>query len=259
MILAVDAGNTTVHFGLCDRRGVCFAFHLPTGERLTAEDYAAAIAAQLARCPAGEATVEGAIISSVVPPLLPPLRAAIRQCTGLTAMEVTPRLCTGLRVMLDDPSQLAGDLVAGAVAAAHKYTLPAIVWDVGTAATVSVVDGQRRFLGGAIMSGPVTALHALSQRAALLPEVAAGAPTRLIGTNTEDCMRSGFFYGAACMIDEYSRRVEEQLGCPATVVLTGGLSSLLADGCRRRVVVDETLVLEGLYLLYGMNGSAGGA
>lgn len=43
------------------------------------------------------------------------------------------------------------------------------------------------------------------------------------------------------------------LGCPCTLVLTGGLGRFVAPLCRREAVYDEDLLLRGLWKLYTVN------
>ena len=59
--------------------------------------------------------------------------------------------------------------------------------------------------------------------------------------------------GIACMIDGMIERYEEELGEKATIVATGGYASLIAPLCRRELIVDPDLVLEGLHIIYKKN------
>ena len=59
--------------------------------------------------------------------------------------------------------------------------------------------------------------------------------------------------GFAAMVDGLAERVEEELGEKATVVLTGSVSALVAPCCRRKIVWDENLQLDGLRLIYEKN------
>ena len=47
--------------------------------------------------------------------------------------------------------------------------------------------------------------------------------------------------------------MEQELGCPCTLVLTGGLGRFVAPLCRREVVYDEDLLLRGLWKLCTAN------
>ena len=64
-------------------------------------------------------------------------------------------------------------------------------------------------------------------------------------------MRSGAVYGA--MIDGMSARFREELGCDAPIIATGGLSREIVTHCRLPVQFDDTLLLDGLRLLWEKN------
>ena len=73
---------------------------------------------------------------------------------------------TGLNILIDNPAQLGSDLVADAVAGINEYPVPLIIFDMGTATTVSAVDRNKNYLGGMILPGIRTSLDALTARAA---------------------------------------------------------------------------------------------
>ena len=60
-------------------------------------------------------------------------------------------------------------------------------------------------------------------------------------------------FGAAAMLDGLLDRMEQELGTPATVVATGGISKFVVPLCRRKLIYDRTLMLKGLNLLYQRN------
>ena len=107
-------------------------------------------------------------------------------------------LKTGLNIVMDNPAQLGSDLVTDAVAAVAEYPKPILIFDLGTATTLSVVDGKgqlhRRHDHAPVSRFP---LEALSSRTSQLPHISLEGPKRLIGTNTVDCMKSGIVYGSA--------------------------------------------------------------
>ena len=63
----------------------------------------------------------------------------------------------------------------------------------------------------------------------------------------------GIMFGAAAMLDGLLDRMEQELGTPATVVATGGISKFVVPLCRRKLIYDRTLMLKGLNLLYQRN------
>ena len=164
-----------------------------------------------------------------------------------------PGVKTGLHILLDNPAQLGSDLVAGAVAAAKLYPVPCAIFDLGTATTISVLDGQGKFRGGIICAGVSMTLDSLSAKTSLLPDVQLACPKKVIGTNTIHSMQSGAVYGTAAMMDGMVDRIEGELGAPVTVVATGSLANVIAPVCRKKVQVCENLLLTGLRIIYEKN------
>ena len=78
-------------------------------------------------------------------------------------------------------------------------------------------------------------------------------PKRVIGKNTIDCMRSGIMYGNAGMIDGILEHMEEELGEPATIIATGGLSRFVVPLCKHKIIYDDALLLKGLMIIYEKN------
>ena len=164
-----------------------------------------------------------------------------------------PGLKTGLNILMDQPGQLGADLVADAVAGISEYPVPLIIFDMGTATTVSVVDSQKHYIGGMILPGIQISLDALTARASQLGGISIEAPRRVIGKNTVECMKSGILYSSAASIDGIIDRMEEELGQKATVIATGGLAKKIVPHCRRQVILDEDLLLKGLMVIYEKN------
>ena len=258
MILAVDAGNTVVRLGCVESGEVKSVSAMEMRRSRTSDEYAVLMGRILELHGLAGADFEGAAISSVVPPLTGALREAVRMVTGREALVVGAGVRTGLNIGIDDPSELGADLVASAVAALELYGAPAIVVDVGTATTMSVIGPNARLLGGAIMPGPDVSAEALYGAASLLPRVPLDAPARCIGRNTVDCMRSGAVFGAAAAIDGMIERMERELGGPAKVVATGALASRIVPHCAREMELDEHMALKGLALIWKRNQAAPG-
>jgi len=155
--------------------------------------------------------------------------------------------------VIDNPAQLGSDLVVDAVASVEEYSVPQIVIDMGTATTISAIDGKKQFLGGAILPGVAVSHDALIGRTSQLPKVAFEKPKRLIGSNTVDSIKSGILYGNAGAIEGIVDRFEEELGEKCTVIATGGLAKVIVPLCKREIIVDEDLLLKGLMLIYEKN------
>ena len=202
-------------------------------------------------------SIEGSIIASVVPQVLNSFQTAIKKLTGKTSLVVGPGLKTGLNIAIENPSQTGADLVVGSVAALREHKPPMIVIDMGTATTMIVLDQTGALIGGCICPGVKISLDALTDRTALLPGLQLDQPKRAIGRNTIDCMRSGIMLGNACMLDGMVERMEAELGCKTTVVVTGGIAKFIVPLCKTPMIYDKDLIVKGLAALYRDNKRKG--
>ena len=253
MLLAIDIGNSNIVIGCMNGTKIEHEFRIATDHVKTSDQYCIDLKNVLSLCDIHVQDLEGVIISSVVPPLLNSFRSAVMKLTGKKPMVVGPGIRTGLNIQIDNPAQIGSDLIVAAVAALHEYSAPLMVVDMGTATTISVIDRSRTYIGGCICPGVRISAEALSSKAALLPGINLDQPKRAIGRNTTDCMRSGIMLGAAAMLDGLIDRMEDELGEPATIVATGGISRFVIPMCRRKVVYDRNLLLKGLAILYENN------
>ncbi len=253
MILAVDIGNTNIVIGAIEKKEIRFISRLETNHNRLEDEYATYILGVLELYGLSKNDFDGAIISSVVPPLSAVLSHAVIKLIGKTPLLLSAGLKTGLNIRTNNPSQLGSDIVADNVAALDVYGGPVIVIDMGTATTISASSADNAFLGCAIIPGVTTSLNALTQKAALLQEISYDAPTHVLGTNTADSMRSGLIYGNASLVDGMIERFIEELGEPAHVIATGGLARHIVPYCKSDIIYDPNLLLTGLYLIYMKN------
>ncbi len=253
MVLAIDIGNTNIVIGCFDGERILFVERVSTSHRATDLEYASMIRMALHIHGAESREIEGAIISSVVPDLTGTVKRAIEKFAGVSAIAVGPGIKTGLSIRIDDPAQLGSDLVVGAVAGINFYPVPLIIVDMGTATTYSVIDGKKNYVGTLISTGMSISADALTSSTSQLPSVGFDLPSRVIGKNTVESMRSGIMYSTAAAIDGVCDRIEQELGERCTVLLTGGLAGAVSSLCKRSVMLDDTLMLKGLMLIYNKN------
>lgn len=253
MILVIDIGNTNIVAGCVEGENILFRERLSTAHRATQLEYSVLFKTAFDMYKVDYRAIEGAIISSVVPSVTNIVKEAIEKLCGISVMVVGPGLKTGISIVIDNPAQLGSDLVVDAVAGIEEYPLPQIIVDMGTATTVSVIDKQKQFLGGAILPGVAVSHDALIGRTSQLPKVAFEKPKKIIGSNTIDSIKSGILYGNAGAIEGIVDRFESELGEKCTVIATGGLAKVIVPLCKRDIIVDEDLLLKGLMLIYEKN------
>ncbi len=253
MILVIDIGNTNIVAGCVEGKEILFRERLSTAHRATMLEYSVLFKTAFEMNGIDYRKIEGAIISSVVPSVTNIVKEAITKLCEVSPMIVGPGVKTGISIVIDNPAQLGSDLVVDAVASVEEYSVPQIVIDMGTATTISVIDGKKQFLGGAILPGVAVSHDALIGRTSQLPKVAFEKPKKIIGSNTVDSIKSGILYGNAGAIEGIVDRFEEELGEKCTVIATGGLAKVIVPLCKREIIVDEDLLLKGLMLIYEKN------
>lgn len=253
MILAIDVGNTNIVVGVFDGDKLCFISRLASDQNRTSDETAVQLKAVLSIHDIDITSIDGAIISSVVPMITEPLSQAITTLTGKRPLVVGPGMKTGINISIDNPAQLGSDLLVDSVAASALYPKPLIVADMGTATTLTVVNDKNSIIGGAILPGVKTSLNALTSNTAQLQQISIEAPKKAIGSNTVDCMRSGTVLGNASMLDGMIDRFNEELGAECFVVSTGGLAEVISRHTKHKVIYNPNLLLEGLYILYKKN------
>ena len=258
MILTIDIGNSTITLGGVEGDEILLECRLNTDRVKTSDTYCIDLKTLFEIYGVELSTIEGVIISSVVPQVQGSVRRAIRKLLNLEPLVVGPGLKTGLNIRLENPGQLGADMVAADVAALREHKMPMILINMGTATTVSVLDPQGALLGGCVCPGVKISLEALTGKTSLLPGIQLERPKQVIGRNTADAMRSGIMYGTAAMLDGIIDRFREETGWDFTLVATGGLAKHIIPLCRHDIFYDRHLIIKGLVKLYRENVRSSG-
>ena len=248
MIIVIDIGNSTAVLAGIEQDRIFF-----TGEVETNRSYGVAEYTRLLLPILQGRQCQGAILSSVVPQITQAVCQAAGDILGKVPMVVGPETKTGLTVDVPEPDKVGRDRLVDAAWAAEHFPLPAVTADLGTATTLNLVLPGKIFAGGIICAGLQTCLNALHQRTAQLPQLELEIPERIVGKNTAECMLSGAVAGTAAMIDGLVDSIEEELGTPVTLLLTGGGGKYVTQLMRHEHFFDPDMTRKGLALLYQLN------
>ncbi len=257
MILVFDIGNSNIKMGVFRGDELTDTLRMASTNK-TGDEYWLLIKDMLKVKNVSVKDVEGAVICSVNPSLNFTFEHMIETYFGFKPMIVGAGLRTGLNIKYDNPKELGADRVAGCVAAYRLYGAPSIVIDCGTATTFNVISEGGELLGGAISFGLKAAAESLAATAARLPKVELTVPTSAVGRTTITNMQSGIIYGYSGMIESMVKRIKRETGMSdAKVVATGGIADIVKKCVDVIDVLDRTLTLRGLNIIYSLNSFNG--
>ncbi|MCP4481499.1 MAG: type III pantothenate kinase [bacterium] len=229
-VLLIDVGNTNI---------IINSFRFTTNKSATIDDFALNL-----KFATESLEIKDALISSVVPELNKVISLAIKKY-----FNINPKFVSGLNLDLAinyaNPEEIGSDRLVNAIAAIQLYDAPCMVVDIGTAATIDIINEHKEYIGGVILPGIGMTINALSALTSKLPKIDFKKPDHLIAGNTKENIQSGIYYGFLGSIIYFKK----QLGNPR-VILTGGYTAIFAEEKAVFEVADQDLTIKGLELIY---------
>jgi len=245
MMLLLDAGNTSVKWGLCEGGNIA-----ASGSFI----YAGNDIDDLAdRSWSALQTPAGVIIANVAGKELGRrLSGWIIKYWGITPVFVvaTGQAC-GVTNAYTVPEHLGVDRWAALIGARQNGGGEVCIVDCGTAITLDMLGADGVHQGGLILPGVEMLQQVLLKNTALTNTSRTQEPASLFAVGTADAVNGGALYMAVAAIDRIVADMASALDAHPDVVITGGdarrILTLLACPARH----DPELVLRGLAMLAG--------
>jgi type III pantothenate kinase len=235
MILAVDAGNSRIKWGLRAAEGWAACGSAPVAEL-----------ERLHEAWAGLPPPRRIAIANVAGPAIQgTLSELVERWPTQPIWLRSEREACGVRNLYQDPHKLGVDRWAALVAVWAEVRRASLVVMAGTATTVDVLDAEGNFQGGVILPGLGVMKRSLVENTAGLP-LSAGA-YRPLPRNTGDAVESGCVNAQLGAIE----RMHRELPADAPCVISGGGAAALLHHLNIPVIHIEHLVLEGVVRLAG--------
>ena len=228
MILAIDAGNTRIKWGLHDRHDWQATHSIPTLD-----------AARL-QLPAAER----AIASNVAGP---EVEAQLKKLCPELRIIRSEKLRLGVVNHYREPSQLGSDRWAALIAAHHSRRGHKLVVNAGTALTIDALAGDGRFLGGLIVPGPGLMRRSLDHGTAGLRLTEGDFAS--LPRSTPDAITTGSIQACIGAVMRMRDAMAAQGVSPEIAVLSGGASAQLSPHLPFEYAIHDNLVLDGLVLI----------
>ncbi|KAF0134642.1 MAG: type III pantothenate kinase [Candidatus Saganbacteria bacterium] len=236
MLLAIDAGNSSVKFGLFDGKKLKKSWTIKTCNLKSFK-------------PSKDIKNMPAVVSSVVPSADIILKKKLKRVHFVTALAMKKTI----RIKVKHLSEIGADRIVNALAAKELFELPAVIIDFGTATTFDVVSKNGEYLGGLIAPGIGLSRDILHKATAKLPLIEIKPPKNIIGRSTVDAMRSGLVFGYAAMVEGVVKRLKKELGNQVKVIATGGFAKMIGKYTALIDIIDMDLTLKGLNLIWRKN------
>ena len=251
MLLVIDIGNTNIVMGLYDGVRLDKDWRIRTEKNTTEDEFNVIISSLFAGSGVNPRQINKTIISCVVPPLVSILNSFCLKYLGHAPLWVDAGSAAHMPILYSNPAEVGADRIVNAIAAFHKYKTSMIVVDFGTATTFDSISENGEYLGGAISPGIIISSEALFMKTSKLPRVElVDPPDKVIGKDTAGSIKAGIIYGYAGLVDGIVKRMKIEMNSDPKIIATGGLANLMADICETIEIVDLSLTLEGLRIIY---------
>lgn len=154
-----------------------------------------------------------------------------------------------LKTNLTNQKQIGDDRLINVIFAKYLYKKSIIIIDFGTATTIDVLDQDGVYDGGVITPGIDLSLKSLKDCTAKLPLVKFKKTNNVVGKNTEQAIRSGFYWGYISMIQGLVQRIENEKRDTFRIILTGGNTKYFENCFKNVIIIDELFNSKGLNFL----------
>ncbi len=246
-LLAIDAGNTRVKWGLFDQSGKM----LESGTSVNAE-------LQSMQLPSAARV----IISNVAGnDIATQLKALIANPSNIIWLSAQTAAC-GVRNQYQIPASLGTDRWAALIAAWQLKKSACIVVNAGTAVTIDALtvdtsNNEGLFLGGLILPGLDLMQTSLGAATAQLPKInpanGSANPVTFFATNTTEAIQAGALNAVLGAITRMSTALQKECEGTPAIIISGGNAQAIAEQLQQAstlpVSLIENLVLQGLYQL----------
>lgn len=247
MKLVIDIGNTNIVVGVY-KDSWNNLWRIETKKKESLLYYSYQINDLLWEAGIDPLTIEYKVLSTVVPGLKVIFKELLENINESPVIVLDRDVFHELDLKVSNPYEIGTDLVANALAANKLYKDNAIIIDFGTALTFTVVNKKGKIIGVNIAPGVNTAINALVGKTSQLPYVDLKFPINPIGTNTVEAIQNGVLVGYVGLVKYMIKVIKSHLELKFKIVVTGGLSFLIAPHIGEIDHIEPNLTLHGLML-----------
>ena len=195
-----------------------------------------------------------ALFSSVVPKYQLVLKKFLNRFYKIKLREIKENgIKKIIKINIKNKKQVGSDRIANAVGAHKIHKSNCIVLDFGTATTFDVVTKNGIYNGGIIAPGVNLSIKSLSRSADQIPIFSIKKQKKIIGKNTIEALRSGFYWGYSGLINNIILKIEKETKKKYKIIFTGGFANLFKTSIIRPFVVDRNITIKGIIEIFKKN------
>ena len=188
-----------------------------------------------------------ALFSSVVPKYFMIIKKILKKIYGIKLKEIKEKNIKKIvRINIKNKNQVGSDRIANAVAVYKKFKSNCIVLDFGTATTFDVVTKNGIYNGGVIAPGVNLSIRSLIKTADQIPSFIIKRQKKIIGKNTIEALRSGFYWGYSGLINNIIQKIEKETNKKYKIIFTGGYANLFKDSIKGKFKIDKNITINGI-------------
>tara|TARA_B100001123_G_scaffold422541_1_gene531591 strand:- start:1146 stop:1874 length:729 start_codon:yes stop_codon:yes gene_type:complete len=195
-----------------------------------------------------------ALFSSVVPKHQITIKKFLKKNYKISLKEIKDKSINKIvKINIKNKKQVGSDRIANAVGVYKKYKTNCIVLDFGTATTFDVITKNGIYNGGIIAPGINLSIKSLVKSADQLPPFSLMKQKKIIGKNTIEALRSGFYWGYAGLINNIIFKIEKETKRKYKIIFTGGYADLFKTSIIRKFTVDKNITIKGIIEIFKEN------
>ena len=197
---------------------------------------------------------KAALFSSVVPKYQSILKKFLKKIYKIKLREIKEKDINKIvKINIKNKKQVGSDRIANSVRAYKKYKTNCIVLDFGTATTFDVVTKKGTYNGGIIAPGINLSIKNLASSADQIPIFHIKKEKKIIGKNTLEALRSGFYWGYLGLINNIILRIEKETKIKYKIIFTGGFADLFKTSIVRPFEIDKNITINGIIEIFKEN------
>ena len=192
-----------------------------------------------------------ALFSSVVPKYTSLLKTNLKENYKIILKEIKEKSINKIvKINIKNKKQVGSDRIANAAGVYKKYKTNCIVLDFGTATTFDVVTKNGVYNGGIIAPGVSLSLRSLVNSADQIPNFTIKTHKKIIGKNTVEALRSGFYWGYSGLINNIILKIEKETKRKYKIIFTGGYAELFKTSIIRPFEIDKNITINGIIEIF---------